>query len=675
MMLADVLPLLQRVKKSGTGYSAGCPAHDDRHNSLSVSESPTGALLVHCHAGCSFENVLAALPQANGSTPQPSRRREVVATYPYRAADGSLLYEIQRYDDKSFAARRPLGHDAWAWGLGDVAPVLYHLAEIIAKPTKGVVAVEGEKDADRLADLGIIATTNPFGAGKWRAEYAEPLRGRRVVIIPDNDEPGRSHAADVARSLAGIASSVHLLELPDLPPKGDVSDWLGAGGTTDELLRLLYTAPEWTPTRGAGEHHIADYDEHPPADDWPALPDAAAYHGLAGDLVHAVQDATEADPVAILGTILAVFGALAGHWRTFYQGGGQAANLFVVLVGQTSAGRKGTSWGVVREMFLSALDGWDSILVPGLGSGEALISHLQRVKDSGEHRALVYESELGRLLSAMNRDNSTLSPMLRDAWDGSPLGRFLAREGALVTWHHVGMLAHVTPVELRAKLADVDAANGWGNRHLFLAVRRQRLMPFTASVKPLVASLVRPLHLALVESRAPAELTFAEDAKELWEDFYLSRAARPRYGLVGALTARGEAQTARLALAYALLDRSGVITAAHLQAAIAFWEYAERSARWAFGDSTGDPLADYIRRWLRASDDGSATRQEIRDETGVRDAMRLQRAIDLLAGYGIVRVAKGKAKPGGGPRPVVVVSLEHPRQLEQLAQLEHGARA
>ena len=103
--------------------------------------------------------------------------------------------------------------------------------------------MEGEKDADRLASLGFVATTNAGGAGKWRDEYSEYLRGRHVVIIPDNDEPGREHAAKVARSLQGIAASVRILELPNLPPKGDVSDWLDAGGVVDELLVLAESAP------------------------------------------------------------------------------------------------------------------------------------------------------------------------------------------------------------------------------------------------------------------------------------------------------------------------------------------------------------------------------------------------------------------------------------------------
>ena len=108
--------------------------------------------------------------------------------------------------------------------------------------------VEGEKDADRLAKLGLIATTNAGGAGKWQAEFSQYLKGRRVVVLPDNDEPGREHAQDVARSLSGLASSLRIVELPGLLEKGDVSDFLTQGGTLQDLLDLAKDTPEWKPT-------------------------------------------------------------------------------------------------------------------------------------------------------------------------------------------------------------------------------------------------------------------------------------------------------------------------------------------------------------------------------------------------------------------------------------------
>ncbi|WP_352429730.1 toprim domain-containing protein [Thermoflexus sp.] len=163
---------------------------------------------------------------------------------------------------KQFLQRRPDGKGGWVWKLDGVPRVLYRLPAVVEAVRRGdtVFLVEGEKDADALASLGLTATTNPQGGGKWRDEYAEVLRGARVVILPDNDNTGKKHAEQVARSLHGKAAEVRVLELPGLPPKGDVSDWLAAGGTREELERLADQAPEWAPPPSE-DHHEHEDDE------------------------------------------------------------------------------------------------------------------------------------------------------------------------------------------------------------------------------------------------------------------------------------------------------------------------------------------------------------------------------------------------------------------------------
>lgn len=250
MSAPEVLSKLKGVKRTGTGWTAKCPAHDDDRNSLSVSTGDGGRILLHCHAGCSYEAVAGAL----GLERQAGRgqqARQVVAVYDYRDESSELLFQAVRFDPKSFLQRKPDGDGGWTYKLNGTRRVLYRLPELLeADPREEVYIVEGEKDADRLASLGLVATTNAGGAGKWRDEYSEHLRGRRVVVIPDNDEPGRNHSAQVAASLRGFAASVRLLELPGLPPKGDVSDWLNAGGTAERLRELAASVPEWQP---AGE--------------------------------------------------------------------------------------------------------------------------------------------------------------------------------------------------------------------------------------------------------------------------------------------------------------------------------------------------------------------------------------------------------------------------------------
>jgi hypothetical protein len=172
---------------------------------------------------------------------------KIVATYDYHDADGNLAYQAVRLDPKEFRQRRPDGNGGWHWNMQDVDRVPYRLPKLLnADPAKTIFVVEDEKDADRLADLGLVATCNVGGAGKWRREYGDHLAGRSVVVIPDNDDPGRDHAQDIGESAMGKATSIKILAL-DVPDKGDVSDWLDAGGTVDRLNDLIDGADDWKP--------------------------------------------------------------------------------------------------------------------------------------------------------------------------------------------------------------------------------------------------------------------------------------------------------------------------------------------------------------------------------------------------------------------------------------------
>ncbi len=240
--LDRVLAGLTGVRQEGSAYMACCPAHEDRRQSLSVAQGDDGRVLLHCHAGCSTLDVVEklGLRVADLFSHSENHRATMVATYDYVDEKAQLLYQSVRFDPKRFAQRRPLPGGRWKWSLGEVRLVLYRLPEVLAatSATRTVFVVEGEKDADTLAARGLVATTNAMGAGKWRPDYSECLRNAHVVLLPDNDDAGREHMRQVARSLEGIATDVILVDLPGLPPKGDVSDWVAAGGTPAELERL-----------------------------------------------------------------------------------------------------------------------------------------------------------------------------------------------------------------------------------------------------------------------------------------------------------------------------------------------------------------------------------------------------------------------------------------------------
>ena len=241
----NILSLLQGVKATGEHqWQARCPAHDDQHASLCVSRGAEGRALIHCQTGCSTFAIRKVLNLpwaaffAPGTQPAPKAGR-IVATYDYRDAAGKLLFQVVRFDPKDFRHRRPDGNGGWVWELGDTPRVLYRLPELLAAdPQDWVFVVEGEKDADRLVSIGLVATCNPGGANKWsKLSDDSALHGRRVAIIPDNDDPGRRHAQDVAARLTGKAAEIRIVNLPGTGK--DVSDWLSAGGTAEQLLSLV----------------------------------------------------------------------------------------------------------------------------------------------------------------------------------------------------------------------------------------------------------------------------------------------------------------------------------------------------------------------------------------------------------------------------------------------------
>jgi putative DNA primase/helicase len=250
-------------------WKARCPAHDDRTPSLGLWVGRNGALLIRCWArhGCTLGAILEAKgltmrdlfpdqddrsePKRHGAAWQEAPKRRVVATYDYRDEVGQLLYQAIRYEPKGFNQRRPdpTFKDGWSWALGNVRRVLYRLPELLGAPRLPVLVVEGEKDADALVALRLLATTNVGGTGMgWRDDYSRSLAGRRVVVLPDNDLVGREHGYLVAGSLVYHgAASVRLLSLPHLPDRGDVSDWLASGGNRERLCELIKAAPEWAP--------------------------------------------------------------------------------------------------------------------------------------------------------------------------------------------------------------------------------------------------------------------------------------------------------------------------------------------------------------------------------------------------------------------------------------------
>lgn len=253
-MVPEILSRLEGVTKTASGWSARCPAHDDNTASLSIAIGDDGRTLLHDHAGCEPDAILAVvnmtladlMPKENGKA-----RGRIVAEYDYRDESGKLLYQSVRFEPKGFGQRTPQDGGGWSWKRNGVRYVLYRLPELLAtEPSTTIFIPEGEKDCLELVKRGLNATCNVGGALKWRKEYSPHLAEHAVVVLADNDDKGREHAAAVANSVkAAGAPSVKVVDLPGLKPKGDVSDWLADGGTVEALEAIVGATPEWVPTK------------------------------------------------------------------------------------------------------------------------------------------------------------------------------------------------------------------------------------------------------------------------------------------------------------------------------------------------------------------------------------------------------------------------------------------
>jgi hypothetical protein len=271
MIRPAILDRLKGVQRAGKGWLCYCPAHRDQNKrSLSVGVGEDGRTLLNCHAqACPAEKITSAVGMTVADLAPPSGNghrapsREIVSTYDYTSESGELLYQVVRLDPKDFRCRRPDGKGGWTWSLGDVRVVPYRV-ELLAEAARVWIA-EGERDVDSLVTLGLVATCNHGGAGKWRDVHTQALVAAavpEVVVLRDNDQAGEAHQRSVATACvaAGIAT-VKVIDLPDLPAKGDVSDYIAqqraAGKTDDEiragLLALADQAPVFTPSTASTE--------------------------------------------------------------------------------------------------------------------------------------------------------------------------------------------------------------------------------------------------------------------------------------------------------------------------------------------------------------------------------------------------------------------------------------
>jgi uncharacterized protein DUF3987 len=395
---------------------------------------------------------------------------------------------------------------------------------------------------------------------------------------------------------------------------------------------------------------------------WPVMAEAA-YYGLAGKIVRTIEPHSEADPVALLSQFLTLVGNAIGstpYWQV--ESDRHHANLFAVLVGTSSKGRKGTSFGRVRAVVGVADEMWaDDRIKGGLSSGEGLINQVRDERKEwnkkegrlevvdpgvGDKRLMAVEPEFAGLLSVAERHGNTISPLIRRAWDGDKLETITKSSPLCATGAHISIIGHITEDELRARITQTDMANGFANRFLFPLVKRSKELPFGGdNIDSEIIDLGMTLRDVVENAKRVGRVGMNAGARREWGTIYSAlTAGQP--GLLGAITARADAQTRRLAMLYALLDGKDEVEESHLQAALAVWEYCEASAAHIFGDSLGDPVADDILRALKQAGAEGMARTAISNLFGRhQSANRLGAALSILALRGRARM---ETKETGG---------------------------
>jgi len=411
----------------------------------------------------------------------------------------------------------------------------------------------------------------------------------------------------------------------------------------------------------AGERvHARDADDDlppiPSGRPWPAPLGDAAYHGPLGAFVRMIEPHTEADPAALLLQALAGFGSLCGRNRYYeVEETKHFPNLFVCIVGETSKGRKGTSWSRTEKLLRGIDDTWQ--LSSGLSSGEGLtwavrdaITKQEAIKQRGavvgyqeievdpgidDKRLLVLEGEFASPLKVMSREGNTLSQIIRWAWDRGDLRSLVKNSPARATGAHVSIIGHVTDGELRLEMDACSGTNGFANRFLFVGARRSKELPFGGFGGGLdYGPILRRLGDAFRLAQEPGEMRFDAAARERWIETYSALSAG-RPGLFGAVTGRSEAQVVRLSLIFALADGAAEISLPHLDAALEAWRYCSATAGWIFGTSLGDRIADTALAAIREAGAKGVTRTELRDLLGKGYGERLTRALATLESAGL----------------------------------------
>lgn len=643
------------------------------------------------------------------SAPEPPRRHPQHGQYSqswrYEDIPGRTLAYAVRFDLPDGKAVLPLCYGKyganspqWTWKALPEPRPLYGLSKLAAMPDAPILLVEGEKTADAAQVYfphHAALTWNGGSNAVGKADFS-PLQGRNIIIWPDNDEPGFAAAIESAKILEGIVQNLAIVQPPDTLPDGwDLADQTEPGFLPQVHIETAMPVSEFIRKAAKRYPNLAPSISVPdmPASDaeditikeWPVF-SFDACPGILGEFVKLATRNSEADPAAICITTLVRFCAeIYGHAPNqgphLYIGETvHAPRLFAVICGNSSKARKGTSRHPVTKVFgreycsLADLREW-GLPLPAresggpLSTGEGLAYHVrdesdeererrqrqnpnESIREKGDKRLMIQDEEFASGLACTKREGNTLSMGIRCFWDNGDYAPLTKNNPITVKGAHINIITHITMQELAVCLGDVQVVNGFGNRFLWICARRSKLVAMPPRMPETeLAPIQRELWRLVAQAQKRGAMTMTANALQMWESVY-PEISKEHTGLAGSIINRGEAQTLRLALVYALLDGQERIDESHLNAALAMWGYAQDSALYIFGDRSVDPLEEKLLEILKqgplsATDLSAAFSRNIPKE-------RLQPLLQQLEAQQRISIRKEKSGKG---RPRQIITL------------------
>lgn len=397
-------------------------------------------------------------------------------------------------------------------------------------------------------------------------------------------------------------------------------------------------------------------------------PHERTYSNVLGQIASEMDPTTEADKIAVFGSLLASVGvALGPTVRTQVGDSDHPLLAWFILCGPTSAGRKGTAGEVAGRVMKAALpDFATNNVTSGLSSGEGLIAAVADSDDPDapprDKRLLVIENEYGNVMSRGRRDGNTLPGVLREAWDGRHL-RVTTRSPLIAKDAHIGVVGHIAPKEFRRLISTRELSGGSYNRYLLLYVERSKMLPHGGGADPaLVDRLGRDLRKRIEAASEVKMIATASTARAAWEDIYHEFAMLEHDEQVAEWVARALPYTRRVAALHALMDGASEVGAHHLQSAADLVRYGLASARYVLEASSPHSDTETIARAIREAGSAGIKRSAITHKFGNRYPSSVLR--DLLDSVVSLDGYEEVALPSSGGRPPTVYRYTPPAKTD-----------